>query len=635
MTFKYSIDKAVAVLMPVAEANNIQTVWQRAEAQKPQCGFGTLGVCCRICWKGPCRIDPFGNGPQRGVCGADAHTIVARNLIRGIAAGAASHSDHGRHIALTLLEVSKGHAKDYSIKDEAKLLSVAQRLGVSTEDKEILEIAGEVAEISLADYSRQDNKVACKWAETTMTEKRVEKLKSLGVMPHNIDAVVAEIMSRTHLGCDADPVNILLGGLKGALADYTGMYVSTELSDALFGTPKPTVTAANLGVIKEEAVNIAVHGHNPLLSEIIVAAAMIMDEEAKKAGATGGFNIVGVCCTGNEVMVRHGIPLATNYLSQEMPILTGALDAMVVDVQCIMPSLGSIKECFHTQLITTMAITKIPGVTHVEFTEDRAMEAAKEVLKLAIEAYGRRDPKKINIPQHKETAIVGFSAEAVVDALKTLNSEDPLQPLLDNIVNGNIKGITLFAGCNTTNAVQDQNFVEMAKHLAANNILMLATGCGAGALSKHGLATQEATLKYAGEGLKAVLTAIGEANGLQGPLPLVLHMGSCVDNTRAVSLAVAVANRLGVDLDELPVVASAPEAMSEKAVAIGTWAVTLGLTTHLGTVPQVLGSSVVTEILTDKVKDLVGGHFLVETDPILAADKLLAVIEEKRKGLGI
>lgn len=635
MNFKLSIDGAVQQLLPVAEKNKLQTVWDRFKAQQPHCGFGKLGVCCRICWKGPCRVDPFGNGPQRGVCGADAHTIVARNLIRGIAAGAASHSDHGRHIALALLEVSEGHAPAYKIKDEAKLKQVANRLGIKTEGKNLQQIAEEVAKVSLEDFSRQNAKVPCSWAATTMTEERATKLINLGVMPHNIDAAVAEIMSRTHVGCDADPVNILLGGLKGALADYTGMYLSTELSDALFGTPQPTVTSANLGVIKENAINIAVHGHNPLLSEIVCDAAFLLNDAAKKAGASEGFNIVGICCTGNEVMMRHGVPLATNYLSQEMPILTGALDAMVVDVQCIMPSLGTLKECFHTELITTMSTTKIPGATHVEFTEDTAMDSAKKILELAIQAYQRRDPKRINIPEHKETAVVGFSAEAIIGALSKINSEDPLKPLLDNIVNGNIQGIALFVGCNTTNVVQDKSFVDMAKKLAANNILLLATGCGAGAFSKNGLMTQEATLKYAGEGLKAVLTAIGEANGLNGPLPLVLHMGSCVDNTRAVTVAVAIAEKLGVDLDKLPLVASAPEAMSEKAVAIGTWAVSLGLPTHLGIIPQVIGSQVVTEVLTDKLKDLVGGYFLVETDPEKAVDKLLTVIKEKRKGLNI
>ncbi|WP_019851033.1 anaerobic carbon-monoxide dehydrogenase catalytic subunit [Desulfitobacterium sp. PCE1] len=635
MNLRFSIDEAVQQLLPVAEKEKIQTVWDRHKDQQPQCGFGKMGVCCRICWKGPCRVDPFGNGAQRGICGADAHTIVARNLIRGIAAGAASHSDHGRHIALTMQEVGKGNAPAYKIKDEEKLKRIAQRLGIDCEGKSIRELTKEVAEVSLEDYSRQNSKVPCRWAELTMTEERAAKLKQWDVMPHNIDATVAEIMSRTHVGCDADPVNILLGGVKGAVADYTGMYISTELSDALFGTPTPTVTEANLGVIKEDAINIAVHGHNPLLSEMVCDAAAMMNDLAKQAGAPGGFNVVGVCCTGNEVMVRHGVPLATNYLSQEMPILTGALEAMVVDVQCIMPSLGAIAQCFHTQLITTMPTTKIPGATHIQFETETAIESAKKILELAVEAYQRRDPKRVNIPQVKEKAIVGFSAEAVVGALSQLDAHDPLKPLLDNIVNGNIQGICLFAGCNSTNTLQDRNFVELAKRLAADNVLLLATGCGAGALAKHGLMTQEATMEYAGDGLKAVLTAIGQANGLNGPLPLVLHMGSCVDNTRAVSVAVAIAQKLGVDLDRLPLVASAPEAMSEKAVAIGTWAVALGLPTHLGTVPQVLGSQVVTEVLTEKIKDITGGYFIVETDPEEAAKKLFAVIQEKRAGLNL
>ncbi len=635
MSLRFSIDEAVQKLLPVAEKDKIQTVWDRHKDQQPQCGFGKMGICCRICWKGPCRVDPFGKGAQRGICGADAHTIVARNLIRGIAAGAASHSDHGRHIALTMREVGKGNASAYTIKDEEKLKRIAQRLGIDWEGKSIRELTKEVADASLEDYSRQDSKIPCRWAELTMTQERAAKLKQWDVMPHNIDAAVAEIMSRTHVGCDADPVNILLGGVKGAVADYTGMYLSTELSDALFGTPAPTVTEANLGVIKEDAINIAVHGHNPLLSEVVCDAAAMLNDLAKQAGAPGGFNIVGVCCTGNEVMVRHGVPLATNYLSQEMPILTGALEAMVVDVQCIMPSLGAIAQCFHAQLITTMSTTKIPGATHIQFDKENAVESARKILELAVDAYQRRDPKRVNIPQVKEKAIVGFSAEAVIGALSQLDAHDPLQPLLDNIVNGYIQGICLFAGCNSTNTLQDRSFVELAKGLAAHNVLLLATGCGAGALAKHGLMTQEATLAYAGDGLKAVLTAIGQANGLNGPLPLVLHMGSCVDNTRAVSVAVAIAQKLGVDLDRLPLVASAPEAMSEKAVAIGTWAVALGLPTHLGTVPQVLGSQVVTEVLTEKIKDITGGYFIVETDPEEAAKKLFAVIQEKRAGLNL
>ncbi|MHB8707858.1 MAG: anaerobic carbon-monoxide dehydrogenase catalytic subunit [Desulfuromonadales bacterium] len=632
---KQSIDPSLQELLPLAKAEGIDTVWDRHQAMQPQCGFGQLGICCRICWKGPCRVDPFGEGPQRGICGADADTIVARNVSRMMAAGAAAHSEHGRHIALALQQVAKGNYPSYQVKDAQKLKGIARTLGLEIENKEILEVAAEVARKTLEDFQNQDHDKPCHWIAATLTEKRLEKLAALHLLPHNIDAVVAQIMARTTVGCDADATNVILGGVKGALADYTGMVLATELSDALFGTPQPVITSSNLGVLEEGAVNIAVNGHNPLLSEVICDVAALMDAEAKAAGAKEGINIVGICCTGNEVMARHGVPLATNYLSQEMAILTGAVDAMVVDVQCIMPSLAEIGACFHTEVITTMDENKITGATHVSFREATAAENARQVIDLAIAAFKRRNPKRVRIPQFKQTAVVGFSAEAIVGALSQLNAEDPLKPLIDNIANGNIQGIALFAGCNSTQAVQDNNFVIIARKLARNNILMLATGCGAGAMAKNGLMTQEATETYAGDSLKAVLRAVGEAAGMGGPLPLVLHMGSCVDNSRAVGVAVAIANKLGVDLDSLPLVASAAEAMSEKAVAIGTWSVALGIPTHLGIVPQVTGSKVVTGILTETAKDLFGGYFIVETDPDQAADRLLEVIRERRKNLGI
>ncbi len=630
-----SCDKCAHELLPLAKAQGFETVWDRHESQLPQCGFGLLGVCCRQCWKGPCRINPFGDGPDKGVCGADAHTIVARNLIRGIAAGTAAHSEHGRHIVKTLLELAEGHAPDYAVKDEEKLRKVAALLQIATEGKDINEIAREVATATLEDYASQREAEPCRWLEKTVPAARLAKFVELGVAPHNIDATVTDIMGRTHVGTDADPVNLLLAGVRSSLADYTGMYLGTELSDVLFGTPQPVVTKANLGVLKADAVNIAVHGHNPLLSELVCDAALALNDAAVKAGAKEGINIVGVCCTGNEVLMRRGIPLASNYLSQELAILTGAVDAMVVDVQCIMPSLGGLKDCFHTELITTMSTCKIPGASHVEFHTETAGENARKIVALAIDAYKRRDHSRVNIPQHTTTVVGGFSAEAIIGALSKLDAQDPLKPLLDNIVNGNIQGVALIGGCNTTKVTQDLAHTTIAKELAKKNVLVLATGCAAGALAKAGLLTPEATEEYAGETLKAVLTAVGQAAGLPGPLPMVLHMGSCVDNTRAVAVATALANKIGVDLDKLPVVVSAPECMSEKAMAIGTWAVSLGFPTHLGVMPQILGSSLVTNILTEEIKGITGGYFMVETDPQAAAEQLFACIQQRRRGLGI
>nr|WP_318381435.1 anaerobic carbon-monoxide dehydrogenase catalytic subunit [uncultured Enterobacter sp.] len=628
-------DPATIILCKVAEEEGIATVFDRHKMQQPQCGFGSLGLCCRICWKGPCRVDPFGDGPQVGICGATKDTIVARNLIRMMAAGAAGHSEHGRHIALAMQRVGKGEIPDYQIRDPQKLAAVAKRLGIDTEGRSTREIAWDVATKTLEDYQSQDSKTPCHWLKASLPSKRLSVLGKLGVLPHNIDATVAQIMSRTHIGCDADPTNLILGGIRGALADFDGMVLATELSDAMFGTPKPVVTQANIGVIKKQAVNIAVNGHNPLLSEVICDVAAEMNSVARDAGASEGINIVGICCTGNEVMMRHGIPLATNYLSQEMAIFTGALDAMVVDVQCIMPSLSTISECYHTEFITTADENKIQGSRHVSFHEDHARDTARKIIQYAIDAFGRRDNTRVKIPDIRQTAIVGFSTEAVMDALALLNPDDPLAPLVENIVNGNILGVALFAGCNTTRVKQDDSFQVMAKVLAKHNVLMLATGCGAGAFAKNGLMNQQATNAWAGDSLKAVLTTIGTAAGLEGPLPLVLHMGSCVDNSRAVMLATELAQKLNVDLSDLPLVASAPEAMSEKAIAIASWSLALGLPTHLGVVPHVTGSKQVTDLITEQSKDLFGGYFMVETDPTLAAEKLVAVIKEKRRALGL
>jgi len=620
-------------MLKVAERQDLSTIWDRFAVQTPQCGFGELGTCCRNCLQGPCRIDPFGEGATLGACGASADTIVARNLVRAIAAGTAAHSGHAKHLAHTLLKAATGRAPDYPIKDEVKLKAVAKRLGIVTEGKETAEIAREVAETALRDFSEKETPVA--WAATNVTQGRVETFLKYGVVPTGIDAAISEVMHRTHYGVDADPVNLLLGGIKCALADFAGCAMGTDLADILFGTPKPVVSRANLGVLKPDAVNIGLHGHSPILSDLIVQVAHDLDGEARAAGAAAGVNLVGICCTGNEVLMRHGIPAATHSVSQELAIITGALDAMVVDYQCVMPSLATLAECFHTRLITTMPISKIPGATHIEFSEENARQAAAEIIRLGIEAFKRRDPQKVNIPSHQSDVLAGFSTEAIVGALSLLNRDDPLKPLIDNIVAGNILGVCLFAGCNNVRVTQDQNFLTMAKELARENVLLLATGCGAGAFARHGLLTSEATTAYAGDGLKAVLTALGQAVGLPVPLPLVLHMGSCVDNTRAVQVAVAVANKLGVDLDKLPVVASAPEATTEKAIAIGTWAVAAGLPTHVGVIPPVLGSSLVARVLTQDVKSLFGGYFMVETDPVTAARQLVEAIRERRAGLGI
>ena len=367
-----SISPDSVILLKAAQAAGVVTAWDRYEAQQPQCGFGETGLCCRHCLQGPCRIDPFGNGAKAGICGAGADVIVARGLARSIAGGTASHSAHAKHLAHTLLKFSRGEAPDYCIRDHAKFCAVLDRVGIARDGKSDETLAGELAHLALSEFSEREEPPV--WLKTTVTARRMAKFQQLGLVPEGLDSTVAEVMHRTTNGVDADAVNILLGAIKCAISDYAGMYLATDLSDILFGTPAPVLARANLGTLKADAVNVAVHGHNPVLSEVIVAEAEALRGEAVTAGAPGGINLVGICCTGHEVMMRHGIPAATNSLSQELAIVTGALDAAVVDYQCIMPSLPEVARKYHTAIITTMPIARITGATHVEFDERHAGE---------------------------------------------------------------------------------------------------------------------------------------------------------------------------------------------------------------------------------------------------------------------
>ena len=627
-----SLDPAVQQMLSIAKEKHVPTIWDRYEQMLPQCGFGETGLCCRNCLQGPCRINPFEEGSQAGICGATADVMVARGLDRAIAAGTAAHSGHARHLAHTLLKLTQGKSKDYEIKDPVKLKKVATRLNIVVDGREENDIARDVALAALADFHEKETPVM--WAATVVTPGRVKVLSELGLVPKGIDHEISEIMHRTLYGVDADPVNLLLGGLRCGVADLAGCYMGTDLADIIFGTPTPQITNANLGTLKPESVNIALHGHNPVLSEIIVKVAGQMQVEAVQAGADR-INIVGICCTGNELMQRHGIPSCTHSISQEMALLTGAVDAMIVDYQCIMPSVASIAECMGTKVITTMDICKITGAEHIEVKDETASKNARQAISKAIAVFKTRKNKKTDIPAIKNTVVAGFSTESIIAALAKLNSDDPLAPLVDNIKSGNIKGVCLFAGCNNVKIPQDINYTKMAAKLLKENVLVVATGCGAGSLMRHDFMDPAKTRELCGDGLYGVLNAIGEANGLGGPLPSVLHLGSCVDNSRAIEIAVALANYLGIDTSQLPVVASAPEPTSEKAISIGTYAVAAGLPTHVGVMLPVTGSALVTKILTETVKDLTGGYFIVEPDPEKAAAILLKAINERRAGLGL
>ncbi|CVK20963.1 anaerobic carbon-monoxide dehydrogenase catalytic subunit [Sporomusa sphaeroides] len=628
MSEQRTIDVAATQMLDKAKEIGFLTTFDRAKAQEPRCTFGNTGICCRICLQGPCRILPKKPGGNKGICGAADYTIVARNTVRYIAGGAAAHSDHGREIAEVLLSVAEGRVHDYKITDADKLIRVAKKIGVETEGREMMAICKDVASAALAEFGRVDETKELAWINAYTNEERLNIWRKTAIMPSGINLSLAKLLHQTHIGVDSDPVNIIFGGLKAALCDIDGQHLATDLSDILFGTGVPVVTEANLGAIKEDKVNIALHGHNPLLSQMVVKAAKEMQEEAKAAGAAG-INLVGICCTGNEVLTREGVAIATNFATQELAIMTGAMDAMVVDVQCIMPSIRSAAECYHTKIVTTMPIMKIPGSYHFAFDEHQAVDSAKEIIRLAIDAYKNRDKSKVCIPELRNKVVAGFTLEAMYNIFRKINPENPMKVVADAIEAGEIKGVAALIGCNNLKGTHDYNHTTIAKELAKNDVLLIATGCSAQAHALAGMMNGDAVKEYAGEGLKKFFARLNAVAGLTEELPLMFHMGSCVDNSRCQDFATDLANTMGLEYAEVPYVVSAPEAMSEKAVAIGSWNVAYGNPTHVGVIAPTVGSQLVNDVVTKVAEDVFGGFFFWEPDAHKASARMVEILEER------
>jgi carbon-monoxide dehydrogenase catalytic subunit len=615
-----SINKDARAMIARAREEGIETVWDRLAAQEPQCGYCAMGVSCRNCAMGPCRVDPFGEGPQKGVCGANADIIVARNLGRTIAAGASAHSDHGRDILEVFAELAEGKTSGYEIRDEGKLRALAEEWGVRTKGRDAPEIARDLAAAMMEDFGTRKSSLGF---SGRLPRQRLELWAKLGIAPRGIDRENVEMLHRTHMGVDNDYVNTLLHCLRTGLSDgWGGSMIATELSDVMFGTPKPVPSRVNLGALKPECVNIALHGHNPLLSDVIVKAAADPElvQLAKKKGAQG-INLVGLCCTGNELQMRKGVPMAGNHLMQELVLLTGALDAMVVDYQCIMPAVTDVAKCFHTEVISTADKAKFTGATHISFDPHRGLEIGKEIVRRGVEAYGNRNPERVRIPDQTVEMMAGFSVEAILGAL----GGTP-EPLVQAIKAGKIRGAVGVVGCNNPKIQQDYGHVMLTRRLIENDILVLVTGCSSIANGKAGQMMPKAA-EMAGPGLREICQALG--------IPPVLHMGSCVDNTRILVLAAALAKYLGVDISQLPLAGAAPEWYSEKAVSIGAYVVASGIYTVLGVQPPVFGSRNVVKLLAQDLDSVVGAKFAVEADPERAALLIRKHIEAKRKALGL
>ena len=617
-------DSASKAMIQKSIDDCVNTCFTRMETQKNQCKFGTTGVCCKICHMGPCRITP--KAPL-GVCGADADTIVARNFLREVVGGTAAHSDHGRHLVLLLKKTAQGNGGDYQIKDEKALRRIAKQYNVEVDGREKEEIALDLADLWIGDFTSQEELL-----ETLKLapDKRQSLWGKLDVAPQGIDRMCVEAMHRTHMGVDHDYKHLLMHAFRTALSDgWGGSRIATQASDILFGTPTPVRSSANLGVLEEKNVNIIVHGHEPALSEMLGEAVFLPEilDYAKAAGAEG-VTLAGLCCTANEILMRRGIPVAGNFLQQELAIITGAVEMMITDVQCVMPSLPEVSKSYHTKIITTSEIAKTVGAEHVDFEQDNALDSAIALIKKAIDNFRNRDAKKVSVPSEKKPLIAGFS----VDAIKYMlggSFRPSFRPLNDAIISGRIRGVVGIVGCNNAKMKTDHYMNVLTTELIKRNVLVLKTGCAAQASGKAGTLTPEKALEIAGDGLKEVCETVG--------MPPALHMGSCVDNTRILEAAteVVLEGGLGDDLATLPAVGVAPEWMSEKAVAIGSYFVASGVDVILGTPFNISGSENVTKFLGEEATEIFGGAFHHIPDPMDALEKIMGMIEDARENLGI
>ncbi len=621
-------------LLDIAKQKGISTGRERLEAMKPQCGFGELGTCCRICYMGPCRIDPFGNGPKTGICGLSPDTMVARNLLRETVGGAASHVGHARHLLLNLRDTLDGKAP-YEIKGVARLMDLAAQFEIPTEGRDNVAICKDLVNIALEDFGRQDEQPN-NWLSKRAPVKEQAMWKETGLLFSNPHNELETALHASSMGNDAEPLSLLKRALKLGLVDnYAGLTLCTDIQDILFGTPQIAEVVTNVGVLEEHSVNLAVHGHNPVLSEKIMNWAVQLESEAIAVGAEG-INVVGVCCTGNELAMRHGMALAGHNEQSELILMTGAVDCMVVDIQCIWPTLPQVASCFDTAFITTDDMVHIPGAKHIEFeAAHNADEAAQEVVREAIAAFVKRKGKPVDIPNKTSKGLAGLSNEAILGVLTKVNAEDPLKPVIDAVASGAIQGFAGIVGCSSIKFRSEHMTEDTVKALLKRDVLVVTTGCIAQICGQDGLLAPEATLEHCGPGLKAALTALGEAAGLGGPLPPVWHMGSCVDNSRITDLLAAIADRLDVKISQLPAVGSAPELVQEKAISIGLSYVALGVSLHVAPAPRILGGPEVTKILTQDLEGMIGSKVFVETDAEKAAEAMHQVILEKRQGLGL
>ena len=613
-------DPAVREMILRQNQLGFDTTFDRFDKQQPQCGFGMAGICCKICNMGPCKIT---SKSPKGVCGADADLIVARNLLRSAAAGAAQHGMHGREVILSLKWAAEGKL-DLPILGQQKIKDTAKAFGIKTERRSIKKIASELADVLLEDMSRTvpgDYKII----EALGSEERKKVWKELDIIPISAYHEVFEAYHKTGVGTDGDWKSIMQQFLRCGLAfTYSGVVSTSIATDGLFGIGDRVTSKVNIGALKKGYVNIAVHGHLPtLVSEIV----RVGQEEkfinlAKEAGAKG-IRFYGICCSGLSAMYRYAgvIPLS-NAVSAELVLGTGALDLWIADVQDVFPSIMEVAKCFRTTVVTTSESARLPGAERFEYDHHHSnigetRELAEKIVLRGIESFKDRQGIPVYIPPYEVDAEVGFSPEYVHKHYGSM------KPLYEAVKEGKILGIVNIVGCNNPKVVYEKCVIDVANALLRNNILILTNGCASFPLMKMGYCNVSGQ-EHAGESLKEFL----------GDLPPVWHVGECIDNTKSSGIFAGVAGEAGKPLYEMPFAFSSPEWSNEKGIDAALGFRLMGINSYHCVEAQIHGSKNVIEFLKEGTKELLGSVMVVDTNPDSLGEKIVADIIEKRKALG-
>lgn len=613
-------DPAVREMLLAMQEQGIETIFDRFDKQHPQCTFGMAGICCKNCQMGPCRIT---RKAPRGVCGADADLIVARNMVRAVASGTAAHGARGRASMLALKWAGEGKVP-ISIDGEEKIMAVCKTYGIKTEGKALKELAVEVADILLEDLSRT---VPAKHRTlySFAPKERLEVWEKLGITPISPYHEVFESLHRTTTGTDGDWRNCMTQMLRtGVSFAWTSCLGSGIAMDCLYGLPHRSVSKVNVGALKVGYVNIAVHGHSPLLIREIIRIGR-SDEMIAKAKANGarGIQFYGICCSGLSAMYRYGgvIPLS-NAVGSELVLGTGALDLWVADVQDVFPTIMEVARCVRTTVVTTSDSARLPDAEHYGFDHNHSNMAdinklATKIVNRAIESHVDRKDVPVRIPKYEVDAEMGFSVEWA-----SKHFEKGLQTLADALRSGRIMGVVNLVGCNNPRLVYEKSIAEVAQILIKNNILVLTNGCASFALLKLGYCSVKA-LEQTGDSLREFLKDV----------PPVWHLGECLDNARASGFFAGISKVLGVPIKDLPYAFISPEWSNEKGICAALAFRLLGMNSYHSVYAPVQGSTTVDEFLAHGTKPLLGSEMIVDVDSVALAHRIVNDLKEKRQKL--